>query len=147
MTLSHRDLVRRFEDGATSGESNSMSIADLGDGWTALMGYGHAAYLVRNPQGTIVKFAGWHFKAPGGHSGSMTTKSSHFPAFRTLGEITVAYSKDRTTSERHLKANADVVTDEHRFSAPKRRNAKKAFERALVESGAEGVYLQAKGKA
>lgn len=133
MTLSHRSVVRRFTNGETSGKSSSLSISDLGDGYTALVGYGHAAYAVRLPNGTTVRFDGWAFQQcrPRQHSGSATTKSNHWPAMARVGDIRVAYEHDSTGMEAALKSGADHVTDDEYLAAPSIRHvpdaAKKAY--------------------
>lgn len=132
MTKSHRTLVHEFENGATTGKSNSMSITELDDGHTALLGYGHAVYAVRTPDGRIVRFDGWAFQAGRRNGGSMTTKSSHFAAMRTLGDVRVAYNKPRTDMERSMLRNADVVAESLAVSAPKRRDAVNATAQALA---------------
>lgn len=125
-----------FEKGATSGKSSSMSIEQLGDGYTALVGYGHAAYAVRGPAGKIVRFDGWAFKncRPHQRSGSMSTKTNHFAAMRSMGDVRIAYEKANTGMERDLKEGADIVTGDAHRAAPSVRQAKDTFKSVSWES-------------
>lgn len=107
-----------------------MSIRELDDGYTALVGYGHAVYAVRKDD-CIVRFDGWHFKSARRYSGTTTVKSNHFPALRGIGDIRVAYTEDQTDSESRLKERADIVHSKN-FAAPKVRHAIKAFEEATL---------------
>lgn len=84
MTLSNRELVKRFVNGSTSGRANQMDIREgpisydgttyVKPGETAIIGYGWAIYASRTDTGRVVVFNGWREWAKGkpGHSGQTT---------------------------------------------------------------------------
>lgn len=126
MVQSHRNLARAFARGDTSGQSSSMSIMELADGVTALVGYGHAVYAIRDSDGTVYRFDGWAFKGtrPRNRSGSMTVKANHWPALRgSFADVAVSDTSPSTSMERHLKESADVLTGDAHKSAPSTSNA------------------------
>lgn len=54
-------LARRFYRGDTTAPSASnVTLEQLGDGWTGLVGYGWALYAARSPDGTVIYFEGWY---------------------------------------------------------------------------------------
>lgn len=59
--MRNADVVERFFDGRTHGVAANMSIGKTDAGGTFLMGYGHAVYAYRPPDGRFdpVLFTGW----------------------------------------------------------------------------------------
>jgi len=75
MPHSQKELGQMFRNGATSGTASNVEIHDLGDGATALVGYGHAVYACRLSDGTVISYLGWANRdntRP--NAGSMSTK-------------------------------------------------------------------------
>lgn len=130
MAYSQHDLARRFKNGETTGTASNMKIVELRDGSTALVGYGHAVYALRKPDGHITVYAGWYMRNASRWAGSQSTKSQ-FSQFRSIGDKTVAYSSASTSAERQMQDQADVVTSNTTACAPKLRQVhKEAKERA-----------------
>jgi hypothetical protein len=59
--MRNQELVDRFFDGAVSGAASRMSIGTTYDGGVYILGYGHAVYAYRPPDGRFgpVVFDGW----------------------------------------------------------------------------------------
>lgn len=83
MSYSQSELGDRFARGATGGAASNVKIRD-GDGYTALVGYGHALYALRDDQtGNIVAFTGWY-----GYSMSTSCQFSRLGLTAAQGEKT-----------------------------------------------------------
>ena len=59
--IAQSDLVDRFYDGDETGVASNMELATTVGGGTAVIGYGHAVYAYRPPDGEFepVVFTGW----------------------------------------------------------------------------------------
>jgi hypothetical protein len=76
--LSNLDLVERFARGFERGASNRMEIKRDGNE-TIIVGYGHAVYARRKPNGTIILYDGWYGYSP--------TTSTHLNMIRPYAEV------------------------------------------------------------
>lgn len=61
--LSNQELVERFARGFGQGASNRMEIKKDGNE-TVIVGYGHAIYARRKPNGSIILYDGWYGYSP-----------------------------------------------------------------------------------
>ncbi len=61
MTMAQAELVGRFYDGSDGGVASSMEIAEMPGGGVAVIGYEHAVYAYRPPDGRFkpVVFEDW----------------------------------------------------------------------------------------
>ena len=60
MAYSQRELGERFKNGETSGTASNVTIRDYNEDFTALIGYGHACYAIRDKRtGEVFSFMGW----------------------------------------------------------------------------------------
>lgn len=76
--ISQKDVAVAFGKGELFGKASNFEIECFehkGNMWTMLVGYGHACYALRSPEGHITFFSGWR-----GYSA--TTTSKHLPAVR-----------------------------------------------------------------
>ena len=75
MGYSQRELAQRFKDGASNIEASNVTVEEHDWGGTMLVGYGHAVYAYRFPNGFIITFRGWYKGCgEGRRSGSQSTK-------------------------------------------------------------------------
>lgn len=142
MAYSHQEVRSRFERGETTGKGHNMHIEQHND-WTLLVGYGHAVYAARSPEGRIVTFLGWKNKSVTGNSGgwrgggrswagSTSTKQHPVP----MSDVLVAYRGGSTNMERQHRERADIVTGVDRFAAPQLSDDWLGIARdALMEAG------------
>lgn len=75
--VSQTQLAEQFRTGETSGAASNVAIQEASDGGTLLVGYGHAVYAYRSPEGRITAFEGWTYSGnpirP--NAGSTSTKT------------------------------------------------------------------------
>lgn len=76
--LSNEQLVERFVRGFRKGESNRMEIRQDGNE-TIIVGYGHAIYARRKPNGNIILYDGWYGYSP--------TTSRHLNLIRPYADV------------------------------------------------------------
>ncbi len=120
MPVAQRTLADRFARGETTGTASNMRIHEDGD-WTLLVGYGHAVYAARSPDGRIYVFDGWAMRKTRRWAGSQSTKGQ-MSQLRHIADVKIAYDMADTAAERSYKDSADVVSDLIDVAAPKTRS-------------------------
>lgn len=102
--LSQSNLANRFRDGATSGRASNVQIVELCGGWTALVGYGWAAYAVRTNDGTIHYYKGWYGYSP--------STSCQLTAMSLEGTADVIHDDAAEVSEFNVSSVSDMPDPE-----------------------------------
>lgn len=92
MGYSQTELGRRFRNGET-GTASNLKVKEDGDGGLKLVGYGHALYAYRYPDGHTIYFSGWYDR-------SQTTKCH-------LTKTGVKTKHDQSVDKREKAASFD----------------------------------------